>query len=147
MTQNTIQHADRIARRRAIIIQVLAVLFVATQAFNLDDAAPGNGPHVIVILSSVFWVTGLLLFLGTGGGLFRSQRVRAVLNDVSTQHHLQRALIWGFWTAILTAVAVYTLSFFDDISVRNSMRLVITFGIAMALFRFGMLEKKALENT
>jgi hypothetical protein len=45
-----------------------------------------------------------------------------------------------------TAALVYGLSFYEPITAREAVRLVVTFGIALALLRFGTLERKALKD-
>jgi len=72
--------------------------------------------------------------------------MRAVLNDETTIDHRRRAMALGFWGALGTAFAVYILSFFEPVTVREGVRLVITFAIALALLRFGTLERRALKG-
>lgn len=146
MSTDTAQLADRLAWKRARIAQATALIFIATQVASFHDETPLNRPQTLHLAVWLCWVAVLLALLATGGALLRSKRMRALLNDETTRDHRLRAMAWGFWTAILVALAIYIVSFFSEISVREGVRLVITFGIALALIRFGALEKKALKE-
>lgn len=146
MSTDTAQLADRLAWKRARVAQVLAFVFIATQAGSFREELPMNRPQTIHLAAWLCWAAALLVFLVFAGGLLRGERMRALLNDETTRDHRLRAMAWGFWSAIAMALIVYVLSFFDTISVREGVRLVITVGIALALIRFGALEKKALKE-
>ena len=138
--------ADRIAWGRARAATVMAVVFVASQGASFRDELPLNRPQTLHLAAWVVWAAALLMFLAVGGGLFRGARIRALLNDETTLDHRRRALALGFWGAMGTAALIYGLSFFEPLSAREAVRLVVTYGIAIALLRFGMLERKALKG-
>jgi hypothetical protein len=144
---DTAQLADRLAWGRARGAQVLAFVFVATQAGSLHDDLPLNRPQTIHVVAWLCWAVALLVFLAFAGGLLRGERMRMLLNDETTRDHRLRAMAWGFWSALGVALVVCVLSFFSEVSVREGLRLVITFSIALALIRFGALEKKALKES
>ena len=138
--------ADRIAWGRARAATVMAVVFVASQGASFRDELPLNRPQTLHLAAWIVWAAALLMFLAVGGGLFRGARIRALLNDETTLDHRRRALALGFWGAMGTAALIYGLSFFEPLSAREAVRLVVTYGIAIALLRFGMLERKALKG-
>ena len=140
------QLADRLAWGRARAATVMALVFVAAQAGSFPDDIPLNRPQTIHFAAWIIWAAALLIFLAVGGGLWRGPRMRALLNDETTIDHRKRAMALGFWGAIGTAVLVYGLSFYDPISSREGARLIITIGVALALLRFGTLERKALKD-
>ncbi|MEP7004900.1 MAG: hypothetical protein ABI810_02885 [Sphingomonas bacterium] len=138
--------ADRIAWGRARAATVMAMVFVASQGASFRDELPLNRPQTLHLAAWIVWAAALLMFLAVGGGLFRGARIRALLNDETTLDHRRRALALGFWGAMGTAAFVYVLSFYEPLSAREAVRLVVTFGIALALLRFGTLERRALKN-
>jgi len=138
--------ADRIAWGRARAATVMALVFVAAQIGSFPDDFPLNRPQTLHLAAWIVWAAALLFFLAAGGGLLRGPRMRALLNDETTIDHRRRAMALGFWGAIGTAALVYGLSFYEPISAREGARLIITFGIALALLRFGTLERKALKH-
>ncbi len=137
--------ADRIAWGRARAATVMAVVFVTAQAVSFPDA-PLNRPQTIHLAAWIVWTAALLFFLAFAGGLLRGAKIRALLNDETTLDHRKRAMALGFWGAIGTAALVYTISFYEPISAREGARLIITISIAIALLRFGTLERKALKD-
>lgn len=137
---------DRIAWGRARASTVLALVFIAAQAGSFPDDVPLNRPQTIHLAAWILWAAALMFFLATGGALFRGARLRARLNDESTVEHRRRAMALGFWSAIVTAFGVYGLSFIEPITARDGARLIVTFGIALALLRFGTLERRALKG-
>jgi len=138
--------ADRIAWRRARAATALAMVFVATQWSSFHDDLPLNRPQTIHVFAWIVWAVALLMFLVWSGGLARGASVRAQLNDETTRDYRRRAMALGFWGAIGAAFVVYGLSFFEPVTTREGMRLVITAGVVLALLRFGTLERKALKD-
>ena len=140
------QLADRIAWGRARAATVMAVIFVTAQAGSLRDDLPLNRPQSLHLAAWIVWAAALLVFLTVGGGLWRGPRIRALLNDETTIDHRRRAMAFGFWGAIGTSALVYALSFYEPMSAQEGARLIITIAIAVALLRFGTLERRALKD-
>jgi len=146
MTSEKPDLAERIAKGRARAATVMAMVFIAAQAGSFHDDLPLNRPQTFHLSAWIVWAAALLMFLAAGGGLLRGAKMRAVLNDESTQEHRRRAMVAGFWTALLASLVVYVASFFEPTGVREGVRLVVTLAIAAALLRFGTLERKALKD-
>lgn len=148
MAQETDQElAERLTRRRARILPVMAVIFIAGQGVYFSDAAqPMRAVDATKISAWLVWALALLLLLATGGGLIRSKKVRALLNDDVTRDHRLRAIAAGFWVAMAGCVVVYVLSAFEPMTAREGIHLVLTMGVGAALMRFGMLERRALRD-
>ena len=141
------EKAERLTRKRARIIPVLALVFIAGQAMYLGNAAePLRTVDGVRLGAWLVWALALLLLLATGGGLFRSKEVRALMEDESTRQHRQRALSIGFWAAMLGAVALYALTLFEDVTAREAVHIILTIGIGAALLRFATLERRALRD-
>ena len=146
--RSDVEVADQLSRRRAKMLPLLAIIFLTQQAAYISDryegasAAVRTVDHVKIgawlILSVV-----LLLALTTGGFWFKSRSVRALLDDEVTQANRAAALKLGFVATMISAFAVYALLAFEPMSARDAIHLIVTIGIATALIRFGILEKRA----
>ena len=137
------QRADELSSRRARMFPLLAIIFLSQQASYLSDA---HGARPVDHFKVGAWIVLSLVLLAalyTGGGWVRSREMRALLNDESTQANRARALSDGFLAAILTAVACYFLNQLEPLRGDEVAHLVVTVGIAIAMIRFGMLEKRA----
>ena len=54
---------------------------------------------------------------------------------------------WGFLSSMAAAIAVYALTLFDAmVTARDAVHIVMTAGIAVALIRWGLLERRALRD-
>jgi protein-S-isoprenylcysteine O-methyltransferase Ste14 len=146
MTSGNADIAERAAWGRARAATVMAIVFVTAQAGSFHDEVPLSRPQTLHLSAWVVWAAALLFFLAWGGGLLRGRRIRAVLNDETTLDHRRRAMVAGFWGAIGTSFLVYALTFYEPVTAREGVRLVITFTVALALLRFGTLERRALRG-
>jgi MFS family permease len=142
-SDSDVEIADRLSRRRARMIPVLAVIFLSGQAaYFSQDHAERMVDHVR-IGAWLVWVIVLLLLLGTGGGFIQRREVRALINDETTKANRQQTFAVGFWTAMGMAIGLYVVTMFDEVSAREAIHLIVTGAIAGALLMFGMLERRA----
>ena len=145
--RSDVEVADQLSRRRARMLPILAVIFVTQQAAYVADRYEGVGEavrtvdHVKIgawlILSIV-----LLLALTTGGFWFKSRNVRALLDDEVTRTNRAAALQLGFVTSMVAALVIYVVATFEPMSARDAIHLLVSIGLATALIRFGMLERR-----
>ncbi|MEO7634773.1 MAG: hypothetical protein ABIS38_03880 [Sphingomicrobium sp.] len=138
--------AERLSRRRARMLPVVAFIFLAQQAtYFSGDRAPRATDDVHIaawlVLSSV-----LLIVLATGGGYIYPRVVREFANDEVTRAHRSAAFGFGFFASMIGCIALYAYDLFEPLSGRDAIHLVMTIGIAAALLRFGMLERRALKD-
>ena len=147
-----VEIAERITRKRARVVTVLAIIFIGTQAVYFGKAAKFDtlgqmrtvdALHISAWLVMAVALTALLL---TGGGWFQSAHVRAIVDDESTRQHRQKALSVGFIAAMLNCVGLYFATMFEPISGREAVHLTMTVGIGAALLSFGTLERMALKD-
>jgi hypothetical protein len=145
--RSAVDIADRLARRRARLLPMFAILFLAWQANYalMPDQAARPVDHV-KIAAWLVWALALLLVLVTGGGLFRSKAVRALLNDESTREHRRTAYAYGFWAAVGCAVGLYAVQMFEPVSGRVAVHLIVTAAVAAALLAFGILERRSFAD-
>ena len=88
----------------------------------------------------------LLLALATGGGWIYSRSVRDLANDEVTRANRDTAIAFGFFAAMVACVALYVLTLFEPLGGRDAVHVIMSIGIAAALLRFGLLERRALRD-
>lgn len=144
MTGSDIDKADRLSRRRARLLPLLAIVFLSGQAVYALGP-PSASPRVdqLKVAAWLLWAAALLFLLATGGGPFRSREVRALMDDETTREHRGRAYAVGFWIAVATSMGIYLLTAFDGVKPRESIHIIVTAAIAGALLTFGFLEHRA----
>jgi hypothetical protein len=141
------EEADRLSRRRARMLPMLALFFVVQQASFFVEGSGGAAERAVdhVKLGAWLLLSGVLLAaLWTGGFWLRKREVRALMDDEITRSHRAAALSVGFLVAMLAAIGLYLLDMFEPITSRMAIHLIVTAGIAAALLRFGLLERRAL---
>lgn len=148
MTDN--DTADRLMTKRARMMLALAVMFVAQQAIYFTGNRLDEGKLRLVNYISIggWMVLSIILLVGlaTGGSLFRGGGVRALMNDESTQANRAQGFQFGFLFTMAGAILLYILSLFTPVDGREAIRVLVTIGIAAALLRFGLLERRALKD-
>ena len=147
MTTSDIDAADRLSRRRARMLPALAAIFIAQQIayFAEPDSAARLVDHVKIgawLLLSVV----LVLALATGGFWFKPKPVRTLMDDEVTRANRADAFRIGFLATMAAAILLYLLILFEPISGREAIHLLTTVGIATALLRFGLLERRSLGD-
>ncbi len=147
MPTSQADYADRFTTGRARIAIVLAMfmLFAQGGSWRAEDTLSG-GPHAVHLVALIVWTAMVLAFVLLGGGVLLNARTRALVNDESTLDHCRQAMALGFVTAIVMGGVVYLASLIEPMTAQTGVRLILTFAIVMALLRFGMLEKKALQG-
>jgi Na+-driven multidrug efflux pump len=147
VTRSDFETADRLSRRRARMLPVLAIFFLAQQVsyFSGPDLGMRAVDHVKIAAWLLLSIV-MLLVLVTGGFWFRPKAVRALLDDEVTLANRAAALRIGFITTMTTAIALYFVSLFEPMSGRQAIHVLMSVGIAAALVRFGMLERRALKG-
>ena len=134
--KNPVEIADRLSRKRPIIIAAAAITFVAAQLL-------ATRPHAGQTVLFTFWCILLLLLIATGGGLLHQTKIRALMNDEVSRDHHRTAIAAGFWMAMAAALVFYWLPGVDSHSARQLIQGILTIGIATALLAFAYLEIRA----
>jgi fluoride ion exporter CrcB/FEX len=135
-----IELADTLSRRRARASAGLAIVFIATQGGSLSNGRANGHLDIPFIL----WALVLLVILFFGGGWWRGAAVRDAMNDETTKAHRRAAMAAGFVIGLIGAFIIYGLTFYEEVTAREAVRLLITMGVAGALLRFSTLERRAL---
>ena len=143
ITTSDVETADRLSRRRARIFPVLAIIFLLQQTAYF--AEPDQTVRMVDQVKIGAWLIlsiVLLLALGTGGFWLKSRKVRELMDDELSRSNRLRAQALGFWMAAGSAIGLYVLNLFEEISARESIHIILTVGIAGALLMFGFLERQ-----
>jgi hypothetical protein len=139
--------AEYLSKRRARMLPALAVIFLSQQATFFSQM---SGEHVSAEKAKISaWLVlsvVLLLGLATKGFWLEPKAVRDLVDDENTRANRSDAMRWGFLFAMGSAIAVYVLTMFEVVTGREAVHLVLSFGIAAALLRWGLLEKRALRD-
>jgi len=143
------EKADFLSMRRARMLPALAVIFLSQQATFFSQLS--GGQHVSAERAKISaWLAlsiVLLFALSTSGFWLERKEVRALLDDENTRANRNDAMRWGFLSSMATAIAVYALTLFDStVTARDAVHIVMTVGIAVALLRWSMLERRALQD-
>lgn len=72
----------------------------------------------------------LLLLLGGGGGFLNTAQLRALIHDEVARSHNRTACRAGFWMAMLAALALYVLPWFQSFTGQQVSYVVLTLGTA-----------------
>ena len=144
MASTTAEQAERLSKRRARVWPFLAVIYLGQQySYFSADGAP-TVDHARIGAWAVM-STVLLIAVVTGGGWLRSREVRALLNDETSRAHRSDALGWGFFVAMVTGIVLYIVGG-ATVTEREAIHLIVSLGIATALVRFGLLERRAMRG-
>jgi hypothetical protein len=148
MTASDIETADRLTRRRARALPALAIVFLSQQVTYFSTQGV-DGTRTVDHLKVAAWLVlsvVMLLALATGGFWFRPSSVRALMDDEPTRANRTEAFRIGFLVPMAAAIALYFVSLFEPVSGREAIHILMTLGIAAALLRFGLLERRALRE-
>jgi hypothetical protein len=141
--ETPVQAAERLGRRRARMLPVLAVFFILQQmSFFSQPPAERAVDHVRigawVVLSAV-----ILLALNSKGFWFRPKAVRDLIDDEVTRANRGTAMHWGFLAAMIAGIVIYVIQGATQLTTREAIHLIVSAGIVVALARFGILERRA----
>ncbi len=137
-----VDEADRLTRRRARMIPMLAVVFIVGQAAYFMQPPGERAIDHIRIIAWLIWVAVLLMLLATGGALIKPKQVRALMDDESTRANRLRGYAVGFWAAIGAAILLYAIAVFVPVTGPEAVHLIVTAAIAGALLTFARLERR-----
>lgn len=140
------EKAEYYTRRRARTLPALLVLFVTQQAAFIGGDQPHRAVDHVKIGAWVVMSVVILLGLATGGGWALPPRIRALMNDESTRAHRDQACVAGFWAAMAAGIGCYfAAQIAPPLDAAIPVHLIVTVGLATALLRFAVLERRALR--
>ena len=147
MTETSLsEQAERLTKRRARMLPVLAAFYFAQQASFFSSPLRDRPVDHFKIGAWVVLSLVLLAALVTGGFWSRKRELREMLDDESSRAHRADALGTGFVVAMVTGIILYVAGTVSEVSAREAIHLIVSLGIAAALVRFGWLERRALRD-
>jgi len=147
--QSTAERAEYLSRRRARMLPVLAIIFLSQQATffsTLNSPAP-HSAYAVKISAWLVLSIVLLAALSTKGFWLQPKEVRDLIDDENTRANRNEGMRWGFLFSMAAAIGVYALTLFDTtVTARDAVHIVMTIGLAAALIRWGILERRAHKD-
>ena len=137
------ERAERLGRKRARMLPVLAILFLAQQATFFSQ---GEGARAVDLVHLSAWVVMtlvILLMLTTNGFWFHRRELRDLLDDEVTRDHRARALATGFVSAMLSAIILFVMRGALEFTSGEVIHLIVSAGMIGSLLRFALLERRA----
>jgi hypothetical protein len=139
-----IEIAERLSRRRARMLPLLGIYFLAGQAIFYRQGEPERIAQ-FKLSAWLVWALVLLLALAFAGGQFRGARIHALVEDEVSRANRLRGYAAGFWGGAIAAIGLYVVTMFEPVSGREAIHIILTATVACALIRFGTLERRALK--
>ena len=147
MAKNAAEKAEEWNERRARAFPALGVFFLIQQLSFFTGAGAGDrSVDRVQIGAWLVMSVVMVLALATGGGWVYSKEVRALANDEATLANRNSAYQLGFIVSMAACIVLYVVSLFEPVGGREALHLVMAFGIATAVLRFGLLERRALKG-
>jgi hypothetical protein len=141
----TVTSAEWLARWRARLAFYLG-FFMCMQGSRVVDMWILHPNMGATVLSWAAWAVVLFFFLLFGSGLWRSPRMRALLDDEGSRANRHRALMFGFWAMLVVATALYVATYYIEIASRAALHVVVAESVGFALVTFGVIELRAMNR-
>lgn len=142
-SRTPVEIADRVSRKRAVGVAAAALVFLLVQiVVHPFFSGPDTGRRARTDIWAINAVV-LLFLLATGGGLLNRREIRVLVNDEVSRSHYKTAVVAGFWVAMTTAMGLYLLPAFRDLTARGTAYVIVTASISVALLAFAFLEYRA----
>lgn len=139
------ERADYLSRRRARMLPALVAIYLSQQVtfFSALNPAGHESARDVKIGAWLVLSVVLLAALTTKGFWFQPREVRDMIDDENTRANRLEAIRSGYIASMLTAMLIYFWTQFDPLSAMETIHLILSAGLGVALIRFGMLERRA----
>ena len=139
------EEAERLSRRRARMMPFLALILITQQgAFAVAADSPRRSVDYMTLGAWLLLAGVVLAALVTGGFWLKPRPVRDLMDDDVTKANRASALALGFVLSMATAIVLYVVNFVEEVPAGIAIHVIVTCGLAAAMFRFGLLERRAL---
>ena len=137
------ERVEYLSKRRARMLPVLAVIFLSQQVTYFSTVREYDNVSTIKISAWLVLSIVLLAALATKGFWLHSKEIRDLMDDENTRANRNDAMRWGFLVAMTTAIGIEALTMFDHVKAREAIHIIMSSGLAVALIRWGYLERRA----
>jgi hypothetical protein len=139
------ERADYLSRRRARTLPVLAVLYLSQQVtfFSALDPAGHESARTVKVGAWLLLSVILLAALTTKGFWLQPREVRELIDDENTRANRLDAIRYGYVAGMLMAMAIYFWTQVEPLTAMETIHLILSAGLGVALVRFGFLERRA----
>ena len=130
------------------MLPFLAVIYLSQQVtfFSALDPAGHESARAVKIGAWLVLSLVLLAALTTKGFWLQPREVRDLIDDENTRANRLEAIRYGYIAAMLMAMVVYFWAQMDTLSAMETVHLVLSAGLGVALIRFGFLERRAHQD-
>ncbi|HEY8592113.1 MAG TPA: hypothetical protein VIL42_04515 [Sphingomicrobium sp.] len=140
------EQAEYLSGRRARMLPALAVIFLSQQVTYFSTVRDYERVATVKISAWLVLSIVLLASLVTKGFWFHPKQIRDLIDDENTRANRNEGIRWGFIVSMATAIAIETMTMFDHIKARESIHIILSSGLVVALIRWGYLERRALRD-
>ena len=140
------EKAEYLSKRRARMLPALAVIFLSQQVTYFTTVRDAGTAPTVKISAWLVLSIVLLAALVTKGFWFQPKEVRDLIDDENTRANRNDAIRWGFIVSMATAIGIETMSMWDNVKGREAIHIIMSAGLAVALIRWGFLERRAYRN-
>jgi uncharacterized membrane protein len=139
------ERAEYLSRRRARMLPALAIIFLSQQVTFFSQMSGGGHVSAEKAKIGAWLVLSVVLLAGlaTKGFWLERKEIRDLVDDENTRANRSEAMRWGFLFSMGTAIGVYILTMFDTVTGREATHIIMSLGLAAAILRWGMLERRA----
>jgi uncharacterized membrane protein len=147
MNERTVaEQAEHLSKRRARMLPFLALIFLSQQVTYFTAVREIGSVPSVKISAWLLLSIVLLAALATKGFWFHPKAVRELVDDENTRANPLDAMRWGFIVSMATAIGIEILTMFDTVKAREAIHIIMSAGLAVALIRWGYLERRAQQD-
>ena len=127
------------------MLPFLAVIYLSQQVTFFSALDPGGHESARAVKIGAWLVLSAILLaaLTTKGFWLQPREVRDLIDDENTRANRLEAIRYGYIAAMLMAMIVYFWAQVDVLSAMETVHLVLSACLGVALIRFGFLERRA----
>lgn len=127
------------------MLPALAVIYLSQQVtfYSALDPVGYESARAVKIGAWLLLSVVLLAALTTKGFWFQPKAVRDVIDDENTRANRLDAIRYGYIAGMLMAMAIYFWTQVEALTAMETIHLILSAGLGVALVRFGFLERRA----